>query len=364
MERPMTADSFAAKIKSEFSKRIRSDFPIYLAIVIYSLLGFVFMQQNNALHLASYGTYVEKAAVLAFLVFPLLFLFADFVMLIHRFNRRRKAAFERVFSAKRLSSIFAGSLMLVMIMFFQGTFTSIKNALVVWSGGFHYDELQANIDAAIHFGTDPWRCLRFMIEWPILGSAVRYNYGVLWFLFSFGIVYFVVSSPKADKVRHRYLVTFMLVWVLVGNVFAGLFMSAGPAFYGKVTGDYSRFGELLSMLAAGGRDAAESVDYKAYLWQLHENGQSGFASGISAFPSVHVGLTVMNMLFAYEANRKLGHFMALYAIFILASSVALGWHYAIDGYAAAIIVCAIYYALKRASARLEATEEVRIPAAA
>ena len=360
----MTDDSFSAKIGSELLKRIRSDFPIYLTIVIYSLLGLIFLQQNNALHLASYGAYVEKTALLAFLVFPALFLFSDFVLLIHRFDKRREAALVRSFSAKRLSATIAGSLMLVMIMIFQGTFTSIKNTLFVWSGGFHHDELLANIDAAMHFGADPWHYVRFMIEWPLLHSVVKYNYGVIWFLLSFGIVYFVASSPKADKVRHRYLAAFMLVWILVGNVFAGLFMSAGPAFYGEVTGDFSRFGELLSMLAAGSGEAASGLDYKAYFWRLHESGRAGFGSGISAFPSVHVGLTVLNMLFAYEANRKLGHFMALYTIFILASSVALSWHYAIDGYAAAIIVCAIYFAVKSASARLETSEDARIPASA
>jgi PAP2 superfamily len=364
MEHRMTADRFSAKIGSELSKRIRSDFPIYLTIVIYALLGFLFLQQNNALYLASDGADVEKAAVLAFLMFPGLFLFSDFVLLIHRFDRRRKSAFVQMFSAKRLSAIFAGSLMLVMILFFQGTFTSIKNTLVVWSGGFQYDEIQANMDAAMHFGTDPWRYLRFMIDWRLLGSAVRYNYGVVWFFLSFGIVYFVASSTKADKVRNRYLATFMLVWILVGNVFAGLFMSAGPAFYGKVTGDYSRFGELLAMLAAGGGEAAAGVNFKAYLWQMHESGQSGFGSGISAFPSVHVGLTVMNTLFAYEANRRLGHLMALYAIFILASSVALGWHYAIDGYAAAIIVCAVHFAMRAVSDRMSAANTSGVPAAA
>jgi hypothetical protein len=359
----MTAEKFAAKFGTELSKRLRTDVPIYLTIVIYSLLGYLFLQDNNALHLAAYGAYVEKAALLAFFVFPGLFLFSDFVLLIHRFDRRRKTAIARLFSAKRFSAIFAGSLMLVMVMFFQGTFTSIKNALVIWSGGFQFDEIQANIDAAMHFGADPWRYVRFMIEWPLLRSAVVYNYGVVWFLLSFGIVYFVASSPKAESVRIRYLATFMLVWILVGNVFAGLFMSAGPVFYGKVTGDFSRFGELLSMLAAGHGEAATGVDYKAYLWSLHEKGQSGFASGISAFPSVHVGLTVMNTLFAYEANPMLGRMMALYTIFIAASSVALGWHYAIDGYAAAIIVCVVYFAVKGVSARLEATPETQIPAA-
>lgn len=360
----MTAEKFTTRLGVELFKRLRSDLPVYLAIAVYSLLGLVFLQNNDAMHLSSYSAYVKKAAVLALLALPAIFLFSDFVMLIHRFDVRRKAAFAHSFSAKRLSAIIAASLMLIMIMVFQGTFTSIKNTLAVWSGGFVFDEVQANIDAALHFGADPWRYVRFMIEWPLLRAAVEYNYGVLWFLLSFGIVYFVSSSPKADKVRHRYLAAFMLVWILVGNVFAGLFMSAGPVFYGQVTGDFSRFAELLSILAAKGGDAAAGMDYKAYLWSLHESGQSGFGSGISAFPSVHVGLTVMNTLFAYEASRRLGHLMTAYLLVIMLSSVALGWHYAIDGYAAAMIVCAVYFALKRANLRLAAAPDAQMQGAA
>jgi hypothetical protein len=56
--------------------------------------------------------------------------------------------------------------------------------------------------------------------------------------------------------------------------------------------------------------------------------------------------------------------MALYALFILASSVALGWHYAIDGYAAAIIVCAVYFAVKATSACMEAAKTCGAPAVA
>jgi hypothetical protein len=108
------------------------------------------------------------------------------VLLFHRFDLRRKAAFVQSFSAKRLSVIAAGSLMQIMIIYFQGMFTSIKNALFIWSGGFQFDEVQANIDAATHLA-------------PILGamsaSATRCvcNYGVVWFPLSFGIVYFVAS---------------------------------------------------------------------------------------------------------------------------------------------------------------------------
>ena len=94
----------------------------------------------------------------------------------------------------------------------------------------------------------------------------------------------------------------------------GLFMSAGPVFYAEVTGDAARFAGLAASLADGVALGDATGLYQAYLWRLHESGQSGFASGISAFPSVHVGLIVMNTLFAWDATRKLGWAMIAYSL--------------------------------------------------
>ena len=126
----MTSGNVASKILAETARWLRTDLSIYLAIIIYTIIGFLFLKENDALHLASYDAYVKKAAVLALLLFPVAFLFFDFVTLVHRFDKGRKRAFLRAFSANRIGSLFAGSLMLTMIMVFEGTFTSIKNTLV------------------------------------------------------------------------------------------------------------------------------------------------------------------------------------------------------------------------------------------
>jgi hypothetical protein len=237
--------------------------------------------------------------------------------------------------------------MLVAVMYFGGAFSSVKNTLAVWQGGFLYDRQLADIDAILHFGVEPWRLVTPLMESASVRLFVGYNYSTIWFMIAFGTVYFVAQSPRAASVRSRYLVSFMLVWVLLGNVLAGLFMSAGPAFYRHVTGDGARFAGLTAFLAQSASLGDKTGMYQAYLWNLSENGQAGFASGISAFPSVHVGLIVMNTLFAWDANRKLGWAMIAYSLLIMASSVGLGWHYAIDGYASAILVMLMHILLKR-----------------
>ena len=79
------------------------------------------------------------------------------------------------------------------------------------------------------------------------------------------------------------------------------------------------------------------------MWTLYERGQPGLGGGISAFPSVHVALITMNALFLASYSRVLGVLALAYVGFVLASSVYLGWHYAIDGYASIISVTLAYH---------------------
>jgi PAP2 superfamily len=333
--------------------RLRAALPAYLCIGLYCALGFIFVTANHAQEQAHVTEYFQAAMLLGLLVFPVCALAADCVHVVHRFGRRRSLALRRSFSPRRVGSLIAGSAKLCAIMLFAGMFTSVKNTLVIWQGGFHSDRQLADLDAFLHFGADPWRIAAPMISSTAARMIIGYNYGIIWFLLVFGAVFFVATSPKADAVRSRYLISFMLVWVLLGNVLAGLFMSAGPAFYAQATGDSVRFHGLALSLAQGAAVGDATGLYQAYLWSLYETGQSGFASGISAFPSVHVGLAVMNACFAWDANRRLGLVMALYALFIMASSVALGWHYAVDGYASAVIVTVLHFVLKRVYARTD-----------
>jgi PAP2 superfamily len=340
--------SFVEKTFRESRLRLRADAAVYLSIALYFVIGFVFLSANHAQENARFAEYLKKAMLLGMFVFPLGALTADAISVLHRFDRRRGLAFRRAFSPRRFASLLTGSAMLAGILLFEGVFTSVKNTLVVWRGGFHFDRALAGLDAFLHFGVDPWRIAAPLMDFSAVRIFVSYNYGIIWFLIAFGAVYFVASSPKADAVRSRYLLSFMLVWVLLGNMLAGLFMSAGPAFYAQATGDSARFAGLAAKLAEGSALGDATGLYQSYLWSLYESGTSGFASGISAFPSVHVGLMVMNTLFAWDANRRLGWAMTAYSLLIFASSVGLGWHYAVDGYASAIIVIVAHAALKRA----------------
>jgi len=330
---------------------VRDDAPLYLMIVLYTLAGLSFLRAAGAQDQAAYAIYVVKWISLFALMLPLIALALDGGLLVHRFDRRRGLAAGRIFSAARMARMLSGIALLTAFILFQGTFTSIKNALPIFRGGYLFDTLQADIDAAIHFDADPWRWLYAVGAHDAVRTIVEWNYNVLWFTLCFGALFFVATSPRAAAIRTRYIVCYMLVWIVLGSVLAGLFISAGPAFYGAVTGDLARFGPQLDFLAHGGGSAHSAATYQHYLWTLHATGKSGFGSGISAFPSVHVGLITMNALFLHDYSRKLGAAAFAYVGFVMASSVYLAWHYAIDGYAAIAVTAVIFYAASAISAR-------------
>ncbi len=326
---------------------IRADAGLYLFMACYALAGIALLHAYGATDRAAYSIYLDRSLFHFALVMPLVTVAVDVCWSIHRFDRRRKLVFRRMFSASRVAHLLAGLVFLQAMIVFFGTFTSVKNALPLIHGGFPYDRVQADIDAALHLGYDPWRLIQPLLGTDWAREAVEWNYNVWWFLICYGTLFFVVTSPRARAVRSRYLLAFMLLWILVGNVLAGLFLSAGPAFYGLVTGDMGRFADQLAFLARGDGVAHSAATYQDYLWNLHDSGETGLASGISAFPSVHVGLISLNAFFLYGCRRRLGVAAFFYVLFVGISSVYLAWHYAIDGYVAFAMAGVIYLAVMK-----------------
>lgn len=334
-------------LAAELTARLRADAPLYLFIAAYTVVGLVVLSVSGTQDRASYSIYFMRWVSLFCVLLPAIAIILHVTLLVHRFDKRRALAAKRIFSPANVAYFLSGIALIMAMVLFQGTFTSLKNAMSVWHHGFPLDRLHADIDAAIHFGIDPWRLLYAVAESDWVRIAVEWNYNVLWFVISFGALFFVATSPRAAPIRSRYVLSFMLVWIIVGNVFASTFLSAGPAFYAHVTGDVARFGEQLEFLARGASSPNSAASYQSYLWSLHEASLTGFGSGISAFPSVHVGLIALNAMFVCEYSRKLGTIAFGYVAFVLASSVYLAWHYAIDGYAAIAIALLIYLALRR-----------------
>lgn len=330
------------------ARLIYRDRGFYVGIAFYTVICFLLLVMADRLDQSSHALYFGQWTTLFLWMMPVLALCLDMGLVMWRFERRRFLAYRRVLSVRRLSHLLAGMALMMCLMVFQGSFTSIKNILSIINDGFPYDVLHADIDEWLHFGYAPSDILLAVGQYDVLKAVVEWNYSTLWFALCFGGLFFVATSPKTAGIRSRYILMFMFVWVVCGNVFAGLFLSAGPVYYGNVTGDYARYDDLLKFIAGG---YGITSQFQTYLWQLHESGQAGFGSGISAFPSVHVALVAMNAFFLAERSACLGWLAGIYTAFIVLSSVYLGWHYAIDGYVSVIVVGVAHFALRRVMAR-------------
>lgn len=348
MERPGTGRYDAGAIRAAIFDILKRDRSIYALVALHAIVTVFLIAASGVSGAFAYLPYLLVWPTVFFGLFPFLYFMVGVTRVVHRFDKRRRLAFRALISPARLAHFAAGLVLLAAIMVFQGSFTSIKNALPVWQGGFPYDTVQADLDRLLHFGEDPWRYLYEVAGNGVVRSVVEWNYNQGWFIFCFAALFYVAVSHEARAARTRYMLSYVLIWIVVGNLFAGLFLSAGPAFFGHVTGDLARFAEQMAFLSENENAAHAAVRFQQYLWSLHASGEQGFGSGISAFPSMHVSLVTLNALFIFEVSRKWGLVAFAYVAFIVASSVYLAWHYAIDGYVGIVLTIAIYLAVRHA----------------
>lgn len=288
----------------------------------------------------AYQQYVAQFGTLYFLGLPaVLFVFKAIAGIVR--DPKAPLAWMAAPTPGQLGHLVGAAFIFGALILFMGSFTTFKTLMPTLMGGFPYDRVQADLDALLHGGVDPGPQLMALLSHSGILQPLQWNYLVAWTAFAFIPIFFVALQARGS-IRLRYCLNLVLVWAVLGNLIACLFLSAGPAFYGHVTGDTARFAEQLRMID----DSVGSL-FQTYLWQNHSNGAIGLGTGISAFPSVHVGVTMMNALFMREINRTAGYIGFAYVAVILASSTLFGWHYLIDGYVSILVVLLLHIVLKR-----------------
>ena len=206
---------------------------------------------------------------------------------------------------------------------------------------FKWDETFVQLDRTLHFGIDPWRLLQ-----PIMGYApitfvsnLAYDF---WFLALFGSWVWFAFQKKPGLLRTRFFISYMLIWWIGGGLLAVAFSSAGPCYFGNLGLQPNPYVDLMSYLnGVNERLPIWALDAQKLLW----DGYTGKSDplGISAFPSMHNASAVLFALTFRQVSKAWGRFFAAYAVLILLTSVHLGWHFAVDGYAAIILAFACWF---------------------
>jgi hypothetical protein len=206
---------------------------------------------------------------------------------------------------------------------------------------FAWDESLMNIDRALHFGYLPHEILGAFLQFPFATFAINLAYN-FWFVVLIACFFWQGFAGTDNPLRQRFLVSYFLTWLVGTCVLGTIFSSAGPCFYGFVVHGENPYAVLMAYLhEANGVYPIWAVPTQDMLWQSTLAGH-GDIEGVSAMPSMHVGIAVLLAVLGFAAGkRKLGWGLAGFAGLIFVGSILLGWHYAVDGYlgAATALLC-------------------------
>ena len=209
---------------------------------------------------------------------------------------------------------------------------------------FTLDRTFSNLDRAI-FGTDPWRLSPASPRLTEFLGATYYGWYAPMMLGTLACA-FVSNRPQF---RSRYILAFVLTWIMIGSVLAYLLPAAGPCYWDRFVGGPNPYADLMAKLA---QDVAVSSSYnpvldaQAYLLAAYQ-GETVMGGGISAMPSMHVAAATLFACGAWGIHRLFGLFFAVFAGLIWWASVHLGWHYFVDGLVAVPMTLLIWWCCGR-----------------
>lgn len=181
-----------------------------------------------------------------------------------------------------------------------------------------------------------------MLGYHAVTRGVEFVYGPVWLTCYLALVVYFSFTTRDIAHRRHVLLAFLLIWIINGIVLSALFMSGGPAFYGAITHDTSRYANLVKYLSFDSTLFSAQLEQHK-LWALHAAGSSNIGAGISAFPSLHVSMIFLCCFAASKVNRLFTYAAMCIAVVIVSGAVHLGWHYAIGVYVDFILIPAIWW---------------------
>lgn len=203
----------------------------------------------------------------------------------------------------------------------------------------HFEQLIFGFQPALEFSR------KFSSKW--FSEAVYLGYFVYYPMIVGTVLYGFFVKPK-EVVK--------LVYIIMGGFFAFYLIFifvpvAGPQFYFLAIGmDQAH----QAVFPAVGDYFKTHIDIMAgpgyadgFFYQMIELIQSGGERPIAAFPSSHVGVSTLLMIWLWKYGRKLFLIMTPFYVLLCSATVYIQAHYLIDVFAGWIVAFLFYYLLLR-----------------
>lgn len=310
----------------------RAQWFIFVIPALYLSTNFVLFER-----LPQHGVVLMLAVTLTILSFglPIGFFAILFFRLVNYLEKGKRPSLELISEISELvqspGRIINAVPLIVALMFFNKALLELKIHIPVLHP-FDWDTYFFKLDRQLHFGIDPWVILQPIMDFDTITVICNIFYA-FWFFVMFGALLWFGFQKQVTELRTRFFISYMLLWFIGGGLMALFFSSAGPAFYGNLGLHDDPYVGLMSYLnSVDQRVSVSSVSAQKILWDGYLGLTKPF--GISAFPSMHNGSAFLVALSFRQISRTLSNIMFGFTAVIFLSSVHLGWHYAVDGYAA------------------------------
>ena len=324
---------------------MRANFVGQIPVVLVALLIFAVF---SAL-LFKLGTPFPFSVILAnsdfYLIGLSVVLTIDSIATLVRVRPRQPIAhlFKRYTDPPLIDRIIWNLPLLAVLTIFLPFFTLVK-PLIPALNPYSWDATFIAWDEAI-FREDAWSAMQPVLGHPILTSIFSILYHA-WFLLVYPGSLFIFFSGKADTIRRRYFLCFILIWSVIGLGLAALFSSVGPAFMDPLMGDARFVPQMAYLNSVSETYPVLVLDVQKALLDGYVNAGPGHGIGISAMPSMHVAMAFMYYLAIRHVSPRASLYILAFCLLIWVASVHLAYHYMVDGAVAIVATAVLWQASK------------------